>query len=226
MSHINSFFYFDLRLKSPSELALTEGLSKYAEDAYDAAEFFNNRFRGIKQITVLDVEGVALRLMLVYERTTLEKVTAKALTIFSRYLFHERSWSRFSKEPTKLFIPTTIQQEEWYEAHQTIVEFGRDHEPNPNNPEHTKYFQWPSLWPDWAYYDYVDESEKTPVAIGYDEDENEISLVEGELTDDQLLAVLKSILATQELGTEEATASKKFTINQIKKLIAPWALFG
>jgi len=70
------------------ETALETGLDRYAEDTYMAAEFFNQLFQGIKKITILEVEGIAIRLMFVYERSTPEKVTAKELMVFSRYLYY------------------------------------------------------------------------------------------------------------------------------------------
>ncbi|WNC15630.1 hypothetical protein [Brevibacillus brevis] len=221
MNQSYSFFYFDLKLKSPSELALANGLDDFAEDTYDAAEFFNNRFQGIKRITVLEVEGVALRLMLVYERSTPDKVTAKELTVFSRYLYNERGWDKFTKEASKLFIPSKIVPMDVFDAQTTIMEFDI-------HPGDEKILKWPSLWPDWAET-LVDSDDgkaemKKPI-ISWDEDDDIFSL-EDELTDEQLLAVLNSILLTQNLGSNEAKEAKKSTIKQIKKLITPWAIYG
>ncbi|ELK41166.1 MULTISPECIES: hypothetical protein [Brevibacillus] len=219
MNQSYSYFYFDLKLKSPSDSALENGLDDFAEDTYDAAEFFNNRFKGIKKITILEVEGVALRLMLVYERSTPDKVTAKELTIFSRFLYNERSWDRFTKEPSKLFIPTKIVPMEWHEAHFTITaDFERD-------LEDEKIKRWPSLWPDWAGFDFDPDYEGLNTATVSCDEDDDISY-EDELTDDQLLAVLNSVLLTQNLGSSEAKEAKRSTIKQIKKLITPWAIYG
>lgn len=46
------------------------------------------------------------------------------------------------------------------------------------------------------------------------------------MSDDQLVAVLNSILLTQNLGSKEAKESKKLTIKKMKKLIVPWAIYG
>ncbi|MCM3624347.1 hypothetical protein M4D70_19150 [Brevibacillus borstelensis] len=220
MNQSYSFFYFDLKLKSPSELALENGLDDFAEDTYDAAEFFNNRFQGIKKITVLEVEGVALRLMLVYERTTPDKVTAKELTVFSRYLYNERGWDKFTKEASKLFIPSKIVPMDVFDAQTTIMEFDI-------HPADERILKWPSLWPDWAetVVDSVETDELKRTLISCDEDDD-ISSLEDELTDEQLLAVLNSILLTQNLGSNEAKEAKKSTIKQIKTLITPWAIYG
>ncbi|QRG65991.1 hypothetical protein [Brevibacillus choshinensis] len=219
MNNSYSFFYFDLKLKSPSDMALKRGLDDFAEDTYDSAEFFNNRFQGIKKITVLEVEGVALRLMLVYERSTPDKVTAKELTVFSRFLYNERGWDKFTKESSKLFIPTKIVPMEWHEAHFTITaDFERDSEDERNK-------RWPSLWPDWAEYEFDPDLEETNTATVSCEEDDDISY-EDELTDQQLIAVLNSILATQDLGSKDAKEAKKSTIKQIKKLITPWAIYG
>lgn len=220
MNQSYSFFYFDLKLKSPSELALENGLDDFAEDTYDAAEFFNNRFQGIKKITVLGVEGVALRLMLVYERSTPDKVTAKELTVFSRYLYNERGWDKFTKETSKLFIPSKIVPMDIFDAQELIMEFD-------NHPADERLLQWPSLWPDWAetVVDSVETDELKRTIISCDEDDD-ISSLEDELTDEQLLAVLNSILLTQNLGSSESKEAKRSTIKQIKKLITPWAIYG
>jgi len=215
-----TYFYFDLKLKSPSEAALEKGLENFSEDTYDAAEFFNHRFQGIKKITVLEVEGIAVRLMLVYERSTPEKVTAKELTVFSRFLYNERGWDKFTKEPSKLFIPIKIVPMEWHDAQFTIdAEF-------ENHPEDERNKRWPSLWPDWANFDFEPEDrEANKVEVSCDEDDG-ISSYEDEITDEQLLAVLNSIVLTQNLGSKEAKEAKKSTIKQIKKLIVPWAIYG
>jgi hypothetical protein len=216
LSRSYTYFYFDLKLKSPSETALEAGLDRYAEDTYMAAEFFNQRFQGIKKITILEVEGIAVRLMLVYERSTPEKVTAKELTVFSRYLYNERGWDKFTKEPTKLFIPTKIVPMEWHEAHFAITaDFERD-------PDDELIKRYPSLWPDWADFGFEPEEE---VTVSCKEDDD-ISSYEDELSDEQLIAVLNSILATQDMGSHKAKEAKKSVIKQIKKLITPWAIYG
>lgn len=216
MSRSYTYFYFDLKLKSPSETALEAGLDRYAEDTYMAAEFFNQRFQGIKKITILEVEGIAVRLMLVYERSTPEKVTAKELTVFSRYLYNERGWDKFTKEPTKLFIPTKIVPMQWHEAHFAITaDFERD-------PDDELIKRYPSLWPDWADFGFEPEEE---VTVSCEEDDD-LSSYEDELSDEQLIAVLNSILATQDMGSHKAKAAKKSVIKQIKKLITPWAIYG
>ncbi|MCF6093888.1 hypothetical protein L1765_07880 [Microaerobacter geothermalis] len=216
MSRSYTYFYFDLKLKSPSETALETGLDRYAEDTYMAAEFFNQRFQGIKKITILEVEGIAVRLMLVYERSTPEKVTAKELTVFSRYLYNERGWDKFTKEPTKLFIPTKIVPMEWHEAHFTITaDFERD-------PDDELIQRYPSLWPDWADFGFEPEDD---VVVSCEEDDD-LSSYEEELSDEQLIAVLNSILATQNMGSHKAKEAKKSVIKQIKKLITPWAIYG
>jgi hypothetical protein len=46
------------------------------------------------------------------------------------------------------------------------------------------------------------------------------------LNEEQLMAVLHSMVLTQDIGDEQAIAHKKQTIEQIKQLIAPWATFG
>jgi len=216
LSRSYTYFYFDLKLKSPSETALETGLDRYAEDTYMAAEFFNQRFQGIKKITILEVEGIAVRLMLVYERSTPEKVTAKELTVFSRYLYNERGWDKFTKEPTKLFIPTKIVPMQWHEAHFAITaDFERD-------PDDELIKRYPSLWPDWADLGFEPEEE---VTVNCEEDDD-ISSYEDELSDEQLIAVLNSILATQDMGSNKAKEAKKSVIKQIKKLITPWAIYG
>lgn len=217
MSRSYTYFYFDLKLKSPSETALEAGLDRYAEDTYMAAEFFNQRFQGIKKITILEVEGIAVRLMLVYERSTPEKVTAKELTVFSRYLYNERGWDKFTKEPTKLFIPTKIVPMEWHEAHFAITaDFERD-------PDDELIKRYPSLWPDWADFGFEPEDDEVMVSC---EEDDDISSYEEELSDEQLIAVLNSILATQDIGSNKAKEAKKSVIKQIKKLITPWAIYG
>lgn len=216
-----SFFYFDLKLKSPSDLALKDGLDNFAEDTYNASEFFNNRFQGIKKITVLEVEGVALRLMLVYERSTPDKVTAKELTVFSRFLYNERGWDKFTKEPSKLFIPSKIVPMDVFDAQSLIMEFDI-------HPQDERILQWPSLWPDWAEstIDSVEESSEVKKTLVSCDEDDDISYLEDDLTDEQLLAVLNCILLTQNLGSQEAREAKKSTIKQIKKLITPWAIYG
>jgi len=217
LSRSYTYFYFDLKLKSPSETALEAGLDRYAEDTYMAAEFFNQRFQGIKKITILEVEGIAVRLMLVYERSTPEKVTAKELTVFSRYLYNERGWDKFTKEPTKLFIPTKIVPMEWHEAHFAITaDFERD-------PDDELIKRYPSLWPDWADFGFEPEDDEVMVSC---EEDDDISSYEEELSDEQLIAVLNSILATQDIGSNKAKEAKKSVIKQIKKLITPWAIYG
>lgn len=220
MNQSYTFFYFDLKLKSPSDLALTEGLENNTEDTYEAAEFFNNRFQGIKKVTILEVQGIALRLMLVYERSTPDKITAKELTVFSRYLYNERNWDRFTKEDNKLFIPSKITSMEWHEA-QSAVEGEFE-----NNADEDKINRWPSLWPDWAQYDFYTDGidERSNAMVSCEDDDADILTSEVSLSDQQLITVLNSILATQNLGSSESIERKKKTIQQIKKLIMPWAI--
>lgn len=202
MKKVDSFHYFDLRLKAPSDEALQKGLAKFEEDAFDAAEYFNTRFRGIKQIVVFEVGDQTLSLMLVFYSETPEKVTAKELTVFSRYLQNEMNWNRFSRESSKLFIPNRIVETTAHEAFTTFEEFGREYDED-------QILRWPSLIPDWADPGYF---------LADDQD------FDIELTDEQMLAVLTSIIQTQNLGLEESKAAKQKAINEIKTIITPWAV--
>ena len=105
---------------------------------------------------------------------------------------------------------------EWHEAHFAIT---ADFERNPDDELIKRY---PSLWPDWADFGFEPEEE---VTVSCKEDDD-ISSYEDELSDEQLIAVLNSILATQDISSKKAKEAKKSVIKQIKKLITPWAIYG
>jgi hypothetical protein len=56
----------------------------------------------------------------------------------------------------------------------------------------------------------------TAVDLGEDE----------ELTDEQMLAVLQAIIATQTVGSKEATSRKRRLLQEVKQLVLPWASHG
>ncbi|WP_159887971.1 hypothetical protein [Paenibacillus puerhi] len=221
------WFYFNLRLKSPSELAQEKGIESKIKDAYEAAKVFNAKFKGIKSVTVLDAQDkTRLDVIMHFKKQCPERVTAKELRSFSQYLINEKGWRVFSTEESKLFVPMRIVQMKWWEAQLAVEgECGHQYDDPESNEWGDAYF------PDWAHSDYG-------IDIVDDEaDAGDESILEGDLktistddiddmTDEQMLAVLKSILMTKNLGPEKASASKQRVIEEIKNLIYPWAIYG
>jgi hypothetical protein len=222
------WFYFDLKLKSPSELAQQEGIAGRIEELYEAAMVFNTKFKGIKSVTVLEVmDKTRFDVIMHFKKQCPERVTAKELRSFSQYLINEKGWRVFSTEESKLFVPTRIIQMKWWEA-QLAMEAESGH--HYDDPETEKWGD--AYFPNWAHFDYgvdlvQDEAEANeydhilegePKAVSTDEIED--------LTDEQMLAVLKSMIATKQIGSERAMVAKQQVIEEIKQLIYPWAAFG
>jgi hypothetical protein len=221
-------YYLNLKLKSPSEDAKDVGLKPFAEDAYEAMEHFNARFRGIKSISIMEAKGIGMDLILYYHKIKPEKVTAKELTVFSRYLYYEKNWGRFSNEKTKLFVPSTdIKEIPVHEAANGLEasETGDEEIRNEDNPLVKKY---PSLIPEELIC-YVAEYEEQEDKEEIVEDENDVNFIESfasKLTDEQTKAILNYLIATKDLGDIETTHAKRTAIRQINNILAPWAVKG
>ena len=196
-----------LKLKSPSELALRTNLYDHKEDVIEAVEFFNRRFKGIKQIILLEVGISLIDLILIFNVKPVSKVTAKELTVFSRYLYHDKGWSDFSKEPSKLLIPA----KEITELYDEEVIF----ELQERNISFEDFGIEPYDFDDYEYegidaIDDINEREEGDVSVA--------------LNDTQMLMLMNSIVATQQLGDSDAVRRKKEVIAKIKKLLYPWAI--
>ncbi|PWV88465.1 hypothetical protein DFQ01_15014 [Paenibacillus cellulosilyticus] len=220
-----SIYYIKLKLKSPTDEALSEGLKPYADDVYEAMENFNVKFNGIKKITVLKVNGIGLDLFLFYYNIHPIKVTAKELTVFSRYLYYEKNWSRFSRESSKLFVPAgeIIDDFPLAEAYHEIfvTQDDTDRKRDASSSLRKKY---PSLYPeDILEYYYSSEN-----IYAQDDDSLEVKNMDYEsmpfeLTEAQSLATLNFLLQTKDLGSIELANAKREAIQNINSILRPWA---
>jgi hypothetical protein len=209
------WFFFDLKLKFPSELALATNLADRIDEAYEAAAHFNQRYSGIKSITVLGTESNRLLLILYYRKSIPEKVTAKELKIFSQFLSQNKQWGEFSTEKTKLFVPVRIIEMNWDKAQFALF---NEFEHSSEDKKAEQYGA--AFWPVWGEGDYgidlEDSIKKATVSLIEDED----------LSDEQLLAVLQYLIMTKDLGSIKAKKSKQGVLEEIKQLIRPWATYG
>ena len=198
MKETISYHYISLKLKSPNELARESSLADYRSDVQEAEAEFNKSFKGVKGLITLYVTEGSIQGLLVYAHTLTSKVTAKALTVFSRYLYRDKDWGRFSKEDGKLFVlAEPVKELMHYEADELLSAFGVD----PG---------------DYTFYPDYDTSE--------DEDEHRdgTTLDEEELedfADAQMVPVLEYVLATQHMGSLKSQGDKAKAIRQMKTIL-------
>lgn len=109
-------FKIVLKIKFPSELAQKINLRNYKDDIDYAVEEFNQyyEYKEIKVIAILEDRVVIL---LKIEK---DDVSAREITYFSRRLYNNRSWNRFSSQKNKLFLMEKI--EKVLEENMEIVE--------------------------------------------------------------------------------------------------------
>ncbi|GBG56080.1 hypothetical protein SPFL3102_00589 [Sporomusaceae bacterium FL31] len=211
INKISVKYFFKLKLKSPTSLALETDFQKLTCDISEAVEFFNQKFRGIKEIILSDVEFSIISLILNFEYEPKEQVTAKELTVFSRYLHNEKEWVRFSRERTKLFIPITIIKFTDEDLLKYVSTLGR------NLIEYERYFN--RLGDD--AFDKLYSSENIKYEF-YNPKENEG--LNSDMTEEQIIAIIKFLFATKDLGPAPGVFKKNQAIEDIKKILIPWVL--
>jgi hypothetical protein len=107
MANTFTYFYFVLRLANPTGDALQSGLS--LDDLLDAADSYNARFRGLKQLLILKTESVKVHIVLAlgelhgfaFKRNQSNFVAH--ISAFSNFLLNERKWSLLSNDYRRLF---------------------------------------------------------------------------------------------------------------------------
>ncbi len=92
-------------LKTPSEEGLKADFRRKAKDVFEAAAFFNNKFaRWNKRIFVSNIEPNKISMLLIKEVIDDDTVISPLeIGIFSRFLYHNKKWSVYSRETSKLF---------------------------------------------------------------------------------------------------------------------------
>ncbi len=106
MSRSSSYFYIVLKLANPTAEALEGGLN--LDDLLDAADTYNTRFKGLKQLLIMKSESVRVHAIL-----TLSELSGVSLkrsnldfsshvSVFSNYLLNQKKWSVYSRDYRRL----------------------------------------------------------------------------------------------------------------------------
>lgn len=199
MKEINTYHYISLKLKNPNELARESSLADYRSDVQEAEAEFNKSFKGVKGLITLKVTEGSIQGLLVYTHTLTSKVTAKALTVFSRYLYRDKDWGRFSKEDGKLFVlAEPVKELTYYEADGLLSAF----EVNPGDY---------TFFPDYDTSE--DEDEHMDGSTTLDGEELE------DFADAQMVPVLEYLIATQHMGSLKSQGDKARAIRQMKTIL-------
>lgn len=99
-------------LKTPSEEGLKADFRRRSKDVAEAAAFFNDKFaRWNKRIFITEIAQSKISMLLIKEvvddRTVISPLE---FGTFSRFLYHNRNWSRFSRETSKLFASVMFRE--------------------------------------------------------------------------------------------------------------------
>jgi hypothetical protein len=95
-----------LKVANPTAEALNHGVD--ANDLLEAADFYNGRFKGLKQIMLLKTDGVKIHIILSLAELT--GVTVKRtysdfsphISVFSNFLLNQKKWSQYSQDYRRL----------------------------------------------------------------------------------------------------------------------------
>ncbi len=98
-------FKMIVALKTPSEKGLKADFRGRAKDIFDAANFFNNKFaRWNKRLFITDIDNNKIDMLLIKEVVSSDDIISPLeIGVFSRYLYHNKKWSEYSSEQSKLF---------------------------------------------------------------------------------------------------------------------------
>lgn len=92
-----------LVLKVPSPAGENFDFRTKLNDIETAALKFNNRFKGLKGVTLSEVREREIELSLTIDAPHDKPINARELSSFSKKLYHEYGWSDYSRETAKLF---------------------------------------------------------------------------------------------------------------------------
>lgn len=106
MPKTSSHYFIILKLANPTSGALEAGL--HLEDLLEAADMYNSRFKGLKQMMILRTEGVRVHVFL--SMTELTGVTIKRighdfsthLSVFNNYLLNQKKWTAYTQDYRRL----------------------------------------------------------------------------------------------------------------------------
>ncbi|MCY6354358.1 hypothetical protein [Clostridium sp. ZS2-4] len=98
-------FRFKLSFKVPTEEGTNLDFITKSEDIFYAINEFNDKFQNSKNIKLISIEKQHIEILLYIKVNNKNiKVSGKDLSLFSRKLFHDREWSRYSRDKGKLFM--------------------------------------------------------------------------------------------------------------------------
>ncbi|MCC7572828.1 MAG: hypothetical protein KO464_05510 [Candidatus Methanofastidiosum sp.] len=194
-----TYIYYELKMKTPTPEFKVMGFKPLAEDINFAVSAFNKKYLKRRQIIIVEVEDFQIRLLLVDEEFMKKTYSIRDIVFFSKYLFNDRNWQRFSRDNNTLFYAGRNEEFTAEDAYTTLIE--------------------ENLFP----YDYLDFEE---LDIPSEEDNNEEDLnilsEEPELTDEQALDAFRLLLSTRNLGHEKIRESKEEDIISIKATLTRW----
>ncbi|SDI57386.1 hypothetical protein [Desulfosporosinus hippei] len=118
-----------LVLKVPSAAGSSLDFRTKLEDINYAITQFNKRFEGFKQVKLLAVKNQELEFLLSIEVEDKSVIpNARDLSAFSKRLYHDRSWSIYSRENAKLFTATVFEDvtEEYAEHFENLPDIPKN----------------------------------------------------------------------------------------------------
>lgn len=102
--NIKKIFSVEVILSYPNEEGLKLDFRTKALDIFYAVEQFNANFPGFKSIKLQDIKKDTIKFLFDIEVVSEDViVNARDITVFSKRLFHDRGWSKYSAKDTKLF---------------------------------------------------------------------------------------------------------------------------
>jgi hypothetical protein len=106
MSRSSSYFYIVLKLANPTAEVMDSGLN--LDDLLDAADFYNSRFKGLKQLLIMKTESVRVHAILTLselsgislKRSNLD--FSSHVSVFSNFLLNQKKWTMYSRDYRRL----------------------------------------------------------------------------------------------------------------------------
>ncbi len=190
-----------LKLKNPSEEYKELDLKDKEEDILEAAFWFNEKFGDwFKRIIVIEVSKKIIHLLLVYERVTFQKFTARELRYFSSYLMKEKEWHNYIKNKNKLFESIEIKDLSYDEVHEYI---------NLVEDESFIYKNQQIKDIDFLSCSYTSNAKLS-----------EYTNIKYELSHEEMIATLNYLIHTKDKGNRHF--EKTVDLKQIENILAKW----
>lgn len=203
-----------LSLKTPSDEGRELDFNSKKKDIIEAAEAFNIKYeRWNKRIFVTEIEKFKISILLIKEVIDdKEVISPLEIGMFSKFLYHNKGWEKYSRETSKLFTSILFREStdkgECLKLLSGVIN-KRGVSEIMDNIEKLRLADEKSS----------DKAESSVAPVNLTAENTDLNY-ENEISDELAIKTLDFLIASKNIGSK--AVEKRNAINRIKEIIAEW----